>query len=100
MYHAGQRAWIITRMPPGITDSFRDQVCLRLHLCLVLKCRRSNYYDQVVQRYRDTIAGQFFGHTQQGQVFVDYKSSAGNRQCAVGRTSDYTKHFFHQLKTT
>lgn len=35
-------------MPPGETDTLHDQ---------------SNYYDQIVQRYKDTIAAQFFGHT-------------------------------------
>lgn len=54
---AGQRAWIVAHMPPGTTDTLRDQ---------------SNYYDQIVQRYRNTIAGQFFGHTHQDQFFVAY----------------------------
>ncbi|KAF9269660.1 sphingomyelin phosphodiesterase [Marasmius fiardii PR-910] len=54
---AGQRAWIIGHMPPGIPDTFDDQ---------------SNYYDQVVQRYKNTIAGQFFGHTHQDEFEVAY----------------------------
>uniref|UniRef100_A0A0W0GDV1 Calcineurin-like phosphoesterase domain-containing protein n=1 Tax=Moniliophthora roreri TaxID=221103 RepID=A0A0W0GDV1_MONRR len=54
---AGQRAWIIGHMPPGIADTFDDQ---------------SNYYDQVVQRYKNTIAGQFFGHTHADEFEIAY----------------------------
>ena len=45
---AGQRAWIIGHMPSGKSDFPHDQ---------------SNYYDQIIQRYKNTIAGQFFGHS-------------------------------------
>ncbi|KAL0565392.1 hypothetical protein V5O48_016629 [Marasmius crinis-equi] len=54
---AGQRAWVIGHMPPGIPDTFDDQ---------------SNYYDKVVQRYKNTIAGQFFGHTHADEFEVAY----------------------------
>ncbi|PBK67541.1 sphingomyelin phosphodiesterase [Armillaria solidipes] len=54
---AGQRAWIIAHMPPGETDTLHDQ---------------SNYYDQIVQRYKDTIAAQFFGHTHDDQFEIAY----------------------------
>ncbi|KAI0732101.1 sphingomyelin phosphodiesterase [Fomitopsis betulina] len=54
---AGQRAWIIAHMPPGRGDVMRDQ---------------SAYFDQVVQRYRDTIAGQFYGHTHADEFAVGY----------------------------
>ncbi|KAJ7913871.1 sphingomyelin phosphodiesterase [Mycena leptocephala] len=54
---AGQRAWIIGHMPPGSQDAFSDQ---------------SNYYDQIVQRYRHTIAGQFFGHTHVDEFQIAY----------------------------
>ncbi|KAJ7867767.1 sphingomyelin phosphodiesterase [Mycena olivaceomarginata] len=54
---AGQRAWIIGHMPPGSQDVFSDQ---------------SNYYDQIVQRYRNTIAGQFFGHTHYDEFEIAY----------------------------
>ncbi|KIJ98756.1 hypothetical protein K443DRAFT_133333 [Laccaria amethystina LaAM-08-1] len=59
---AGQRAWIIAHMPPGRYDAMRDQ---------------SNYFDQIVQRYRNTIAGQFYGHSHQDEFMISY--------------SDYTK---------
>ncbi|KAG7095386.1 hypothetical protein E1B28_006142 [Marasmius oreades] len=54
---SGQRAWIIGHMPPGIPDTFDDQ---------------SNYYDQVIQRYKNTIAGQFFGHTHADEFEIAY----------------------------
>ncbi|KAK2461265.1 hypothetical protein APHAL10511_006792 [Amanita phalloides] len=54
---AGQRAWIIAHMPPGRGDVMRDQ---------------SNYFDQIVLRYRNTIAGQFYGHTHMDQFAVGY----------------------------
>ncbi|KAF8954742.1 hypothetical protein BDZ97DRAFT_1927771 [Flammula alnicola] len=41
---AGQRAWIIAHMPPSSGDAFHDQ---------------SNYFDQIVQRYKNTIAASF-----------------------------------------
>lgn len=61
----GQRSWIIAHMPPGGGDVLLDQVLLYLSLILdrLLIIAQSNYYDQVIQRYRNTIAGQFFGHT-------------------------------------
>ncbi|KAJ7640733.1 Metallo-dependent phosphatase-like protein [Mycena polygramma] len=67
---AGQRAWIIGHMPPGSQDCFSDQ---------------SNYYDQIVQRYRNTIAGQFFGHTHDDEFEIAY-SDYENRgaETAVG----------------
>ncbi|KAH8113916.1 sphingomyelin phosphodiesterase [Phellopilus nigrolimitatus] len=54
---AGQRAWIFGHIPPGASDVMRDQ---------------SNYYNQIVQRYRHTIAGQFFGHTHHDQFQIAY----------------------------
>lgn len=44
-------------MPPGRGDVMRDQ---------------SAYFDQVVQRYRTTIAGQFYGHTHADEFAVGY----------------------------
>ncbi|KAJ7131701.1 Metallo-dependent phosphatase-like protein [Mycena crocata] len=69
---AGQRAWIIGHMPPGSQDAFSDQ---------------SNYYDQIVQRYNNTIAGQFFGHTHYDEIEIAY-SNYGDRtaETAVGVT--------------
>ncbi|KAF5389569.1 hypothetical protein D9757_004127 [Collybiopsis confluens] len=55
----GQRAWIMAHMPPGGGDVFHDQ---------------SNYYDQVVQRYKHTIAGQFFGHTHNDEFQLAYSN--------------------------
>ena len=54
---AGQRAWIIAHTPPGRGDVMRDQ---------------SAYFDQVVQRYKNTIAGQFYGHTHADEFSVGY----------------------------
>ncbi|KAF7325782.1 Sphingomyelin phosphodiesterase [Mycena kentingensis (nom. inval.)] len=64
---AGQRAWIIGHMPPGSQDAFSDQ---------------SNYYDQIMKRYADTIAGQFFGHTHFDEFELAYTDYA-NRQVAT-----------------
>ncbi|KAK7039634.1 Metallo-dependent phosphatase-like protein [Favolaschia claudopus] len=61
---AGQRAWIIGHMPPGSQDAFSDQ---------------SNYYDQIIQRYHKTVAGQFFGHTHYDEfeiAYSDYENRA------------------------
>ncbi|KAJ8082854.1 hypothetical protein PM082_008711 [Marasmius tenuissimus] len=55
----GLRAWVIGHMPPGIEDTFDDQ---------------SNYYDQVIQRYKNTIAGQFFGHTHKDEFEISYSN--------------------------
>jgi len=54
---SGQRAWIFGHIPPGSGDSFRDQ---------------SNYYDQIIQRFKHTIVGQFFGHTHIDQFHIAY----------------------------
>ncbi|KAG6900286.1 hypothetical protein C0995_003956 [Termitomyces sp. Mi166 len=54
---AGQRAWIIGHMPPGLSDCLNDQ---------------SNYFNQVVQRYKNTIAAQFYGHSHQDQFEIAY----------------------------
>ncbi|KZV71061.1 sphingomyelin phosphodiesterase [Peniophora sp. CONT] len=56
---AGQRAWIIGHIPAGKSDFFHDQ---------------SNYYDQVVQRYKNTIAAQFFGHSHKDQFEIAYSN--------------------------
>ncbi|KAF7986343.1 hypothetical protein HWV62_35336 [Athelia sp. TMB] len=45
---ADQRAWILGHIPFGSGDYLHDQ---------------SNYYDQILQRYKNSIAGHFFGHT-------------------------------------
>ncbi|KAF5378767.1 hypothetical protein D9615_006955 [Tricholomella constricta] len=58
---AGQRAWIVAHMPPGRQDTLQDQ---------------SNYFDQIVQRYKNTIAGQFYGHSHQDQFAIAYSNYA------------------------
>jgi sphingomyelin phosphodiesterase len=64
---AGQRVWIIGHIPIGAADLLVDQVCFSvgcLHgFFLFRRFAQSNYYDQVLQRYKNTIAAQFFGHT-------------------------------------
>ncbi|KAF8591353.1 sphingomyelin phosphodiesterase [Ramaria rubella] len=54
---AGQRAWIFGHIPAGESDVFHDQ---------------SNYYNQIVQRYKNTIAGQFYGHSHMDQFEIGY----------------------------
>ncbi|KAF5314518.1 hypothetical protein D9611_007116 [Ephemerocybe angulata] len=54
---AGERVWIIGHMPPNRGDTLHDQ---------------SNYFDQVVNRYKATIAGQFYGHSHQDQFAISY----------------------------
>lgn len=69
---AGQRAWIIAHMPPGRYDAMHDQ---------------SNYFDQIVQRYRNTIAGQFYGHSHQDEFMIsysDYKKQTAANAVSVG----------------
>jgi hypothetical protein len=46
---------------------------------------QTNYFDQVVQRYKHVIAGQFFGHSHQDQFAVGY--SDYSRQSADTATS-------------
>ncbi|EIN09661.1 sphingomyelin phosphodiesterase [Punctularia strigosozonata HHB-11173 SS5] len=67
---AGQRACIIGHMPLGKEDALNDQ---------------SNYYDQIVQRYKNTIAVQFFGHSHKDQFEIAY--SDYNDQTASTATS-------------
>ncbi|KZV71062.1 sphingomyelin phosphodiesterase [Peniophora sp. CONT] len=55
----GQRAWIIGHIPSGKNDVLHDQ---------------SNYYDQIVQRYNNTIAAQFFGHSHKDQFEIAYSN--------------------------
>ncbi|THV01290.1 sphingomyelin phosphodiesterase [Dendrothele bispora CBS 962.96] len=57
--NAGQKAWIIGHIPLGKEDTMEDQ---------------SNYYDQVLQRYKDTIVGHFFGHSHKDQFEIAYSN--------------------------
>jgi hypothetical protein len=36
----------------------------------MLSFEQSNYYDQIVQRYINTVAGQFFGHSHKVSSFT------------------------------
>ncbi|KAL5481019.1 hypothetical protein ACEPAI_9960 [Sanghuangporus weigelae] len=56
---SGQRVWIFGHIPPGSSDTMRDQ---------------SNYYNQIVYRYHDTIAAQFYGHTHFDQFQIAYSN--------------------------
>lgn len=67
---AGQRVWIIGHMPPNRHDTLHDQ---------------SNYWDQVVQRYKHIISGQFYGHSHQDQFAISY--SDYERQTAENAVS-------------
>ncbi|KAG6827562.1 hypothetical protein H0H92_011285 [Tricholoma furcatifolium] len=70
---AGQRAWIIGHMPPGGPDTLHDQCRLR-HLLPTGLVMQSNYFDQIVQRYKNTIAAQFYGHSHQDQFEIAYSA--------------------------
>ncbi|KAI5478729.1 hypothetical protein MNV49_004654 [Pseudohyphozyma bogoriensis] len=59
----GQRAWIIGHMSFGKTDAFRDQ---------------SNYANQIFERYHETIAAQFYGHSHADEFEIAYEDY-GNR---------------------
>lgn len=54
---ASERVWLISHIPSGNVDHFRDH---------------SHYFDQIVQRYEDTIAGLFFGHTHTDEFQISY----------------------------
>ncbi|GAA5892663.1 hypothetical protein JCM8208_005880 [Rhodotorula glutinis] len=54
---AGQRVWIIGHMSFGKTDTLRDQ---------------SNYVGQIVQRYHNTIAAHFYGHSHRDEFEIGY----------------------------
>ncbi|KAK4047454.1 hypothetical protein OIV83_005366 [Microbotryomycetes sp. JL201] len=54
---AGQRAWIIGHMPFGKVDAMRDQ---------------SNYAAQIFERYHNTIAAHFYGHSHVDEFEIAY----------------------------
>ncbi|ESK95693.1 sphingomyelin phosphodiesterase [Moniliophthora roreri MCA 2997] len=56
---ASQKVWVIGHIPPGKEDTVEDQ---------------SNYYDQILQRYKDTIAGHFFGHSHRDEFRIAYSN--------------------------
>jgi sphingomyelin phosphodiesterase len=55
----GERVFIIGHTPMGSSDAFHDG---------------SNYFSQIVNRYSNTIAGLFFGHTHVDQFEVGYSN--------------------------
>ncbi|KAF9469608.1 sphingomyelin phosphodiesterase [Collybia nuda] len=63
---AKQKVWVIGHIPLGKEDTMEDQ---------------SNYYDQILQRYKDTLVGQFFGHSHKDQFEIAY--SDYNNQTAA-----------------
>ncbi|KAF7304142.1 Saposin B-type domain-containing protein [Mycena indigotica] len=66
---AGERVWIVQHIPSGGSDFSVDS---------------SNHYDQVLQRYKHTIAGLFFGHTHGDQFQIAYSNySARTAENAV-----------------
>ncbi|KAJ3783471.1 sphingomyelin phosphodiesterase [Lentinula aff. detonsa] len=68
----GQRVWVIGHIPLGKSDIVEDQ---------------SNYYDQILQRYKDTIVGQFFGHSHKDQfeiAYSDYNDQTAANAVGVG----------------
>ncbi|KAF7719104.1 Uncharacterized protein PECH_001948 [Penicillium ucsense] len=69
---ANQRVWLISHIPSGDIDHFRDH---------------SHYFDQIVQRYEATIAAFFYGHTHTDAFqisYSDYKNRNHNTANAVG----------------
>jgi sphingomyelin phosphodiesterase len=56
---AGQRVYIIGHTPPGVADMFHDA---------------SNYLDQIINRYSNTIAALFFGHTHVDHFELSYSN--------------------------
>lgn len=54
---AGERVYIIGHMSMGSRDAFHDG---------------SNYFDQIVNRYSNTIAAMFFGHTHFDEFQISY----------------------------
>lgn len=58
---AGERVYIIGHMPLGASDALYDQ---------------SNGFDQVVNRFSNTIAAMFFGHTHKDEFQISYSNYA------------------------
>ncbi|KAL3301551.1 sphingomyelin phosphodiesterase [Colletotrichum asianum] len=56
---AGERVFLVGHMPMGTSDALHDG---------------SNYFDQIVNRYKSTIAGLFFGHTHLDHFRISYSN--------------------------
>ncbi|KAF1736200.1 Sphingomyelin phosphodiesterase [Beauveria bassiana] len=68
---ATENVYIIGHMPMGDKDVFRHH---------------SNYFDQIVRRYRSTIAAMFFGHTHVDQFevsYTDYQNRTADNAMAI-----------------
>jgi len=68
---AGQRAWLIAHVPTGSSDFFHDY---------------SEYMDQIVNRYENTIAALFYGHTHIDQfelAYSDYANPSADNAIAM-----------------
>ncbi|KAH8898539.1 sphingomyelin phosphodiesterase [Thozetella sp. PMI_491] len=70
---AGERVYIIGHMPFGLPDALHDG---------------SNYLDQIVNRYSDTIAAMFFGHTHQDHFQISYSDYA-SRSASNAKVASY-----------
>jgi sphingomyelin phosphodiesterase len=70
---ANQNVYIIGHTPMGSSDAFHDG---------------SNYFDQIVNRYSNTISGMFFGHTHVDQFEVSY-SNYNNRSASTASAMSY-----------
>lgn len=71
---AAERVYLVGHMPLGDHHAFHDQ---------------SNYLDQVVDRYGETIAAMFFGHTHLDEFQVSYSSYEDPRDPASPRAVSY-----------
>ncbi|KAK2772932.1 putative acid sphingomyelinase [Colletotrichum kahawae] len=56
---AGERVFLVGHMPMGTSDALHDG---------------SNYFDQIVNRYKSTIVGLFFGHTHLDHFQISYSN--------------------------
>ncbi|KAL0566262.1 hypothetical protein V5O48_015750, partial [Marasmius crinis-equi] len=68
---AGEKVWVIGHIPLGKEDLVEDQ---------------SNYYNQILQRYKETIAGHFFGHSHKDQfeiAYTDYDNQIASNAVSV-----------------
>ncbi|KKY17767.1 putative sphingomyelin phosphodiesterase [Phaeomoniella chlamydospora] len=68
---AGERVWLMGHMPMGAGDALHDG---------------SNYFNQIVTRYSDTIAALFFGHTHKDEfeiTYSDYTNQSSSNAIAM-----------------
>lgn len=82
---------MIAHMPPSSADAFHDQV----KLCIWKRWKQltlnfwsqSNYFNQIVQRYQNTIVAQFYGHShvvrRPQHIFVAWYSTLKQDEFAI-----------------